>query len=145
MIIEVYVPAVPVAQPRAKATTINGAARMYTPTKTSSGKTHPIAAFKAAVQLAYWQTCSLKPYMFQIRCDCVFVMPRPQRLLRKIDPSERIPHCQKPDRDNLDKAVLDALTGIAWIDDCQVHAGCIEKWFAAKDEQPHVRITIERV
>ena len=49
MVIDVYIPAVPVAQPRAKATSINGAARMYTPTKMASGKTHPIAAFKAAV------------------------------------------------------------------------------------------------
>jgi Holliday junction resolvase RusA-like endonuclease len=145
MLIEVYVPAVPVAQPRAKATTINGAARMYTPTKMASGKTHPIAAFKAAVKLAYWQTCSLKPYEGPVICDCVFVMPRPQILMRKKDPAGRIPHCKKPDRDNLDKSVLDALTGIAWRDDCQVHQGLIEKWYAAKDEQPHVGLRIRRM
>jgi Holliday junction resolvase RusA-like endonuclease len=40
----------------------------------------------------------------------------------------RLPHTSKPDRDNLDKAVMDALKGIAWIDD--------------GDEQPHVLLEL---
>lgn len=143
MIIKVYVPAVPVAQPRAKATSINGSARMYTPVKTSTGKTHPIAAFKAAVQLAYWQQTSLNPFDGPVRMDCVFILPRPKSMMRKKDPECRIAHTKKPDRDNLDKAVMDALTGIAWRDDCQVHAGEVQKWYASKTEQPHVELRIE--
>ena len=115
---------------------------MYTPTKTSTGKTHPIAAFKAAVQLAYWQQTSLKPWEGAVKMDCVFILPRPLSLMRKKDPHMRLPYINKPDRDNLDKAVMDALTGIAYRDDCQVYKGTIEKWYAAKTEQPHVELTI---
>lgn len=39
------------------------------------------------------------------------------------------PHIRKPDRDNLDKAILDPMTRCgAWHDDCQVIAGAIDKW-----------------
>jgi Holliday junction resolvase RusA-like endonuclease len=51
-------------------------------------------------------------------------------------------HAKKPDRDNLDKAVMDALKGLAWIDDSQVCDGRIIKLIAAGDEQPHVEIRI---
>lgn len=54
----------------------------------------------------------------------------------------RLPHAKKPDRDNLDKAYLDALRGLLWIDDAQICDGRIEKWIAAGDEQPHVLITV---
>jgi Holliday junction resolvase RusA-like endonuclease len=40
------------------------------------------------------------------------------------------PHTVKPDKDNLEKAVMDALTGIKiWKDDCQVYAGNTEKYW----------------
>jgi Holliday junction resolvase RusA-like endonuclease len=119
---------------------------MYTPTKikTADGKKkdHPIVAFKATVRMAFERKFSGSPFTAPIRVDCCFVMPRPQKLMRKSDPSGRIPHAQKPDRDNLDKAVLDALKGLAWIDDCQASAGFIEKWWTAKDEAAHVVVCI---
>lgn len=38
-------------------------------------------------------------------------------------------HTQRPDRDNLEKAVLDALKRIAWADDAQVACGsCTKVW-----------------
>ncbi len=61
---------------------------------------------------------------------------------RKTKAMPRRYHAQKPDRDNLDKAVMDALKGLAWNDDSQVCAGKIEKFIAAGDEQPHVLIRI---
>lgn len=54
----------------------------------------------------------------------------------------RIPHGKKPDRDNCDKSVMDALTGLLWVDDAQVCDGRLTKWIAAGDEQPHVMIEI---
>ncbi len=139
---KVIVPAVPVAQPRAKASSFGGHTRMYTPNKTSTGKDHPIAAFKATVRMAYRQACSLAPHAGPVAVSIVFVLPRPSRLSRKKDPPGRLPHVIKPDRDNLDKAVLDALKGHLFIDDCQVYCGTLSKWYAAKDEQPHVEIEI---
>jgi Holliday junction resolvase RusA-like endonuclease len=55
----------------------------------------------------------------------------------------RLPHDKKPDRDNLDKAFMDALKGLAWLDDAQVCQGEIRKWIASGYEQPHVTVRIE--
>jgi Holliday junction resolvase RusA-like endonuclease len=41
-----------------------------------------------------------------------------------------VPHTVKPDKDNLEKAVMDALTAIQiWKDDCQVYGGNTEKYW----------------
>jgi hypothetical protein len=43
---------------------------------------------------------------------------------------EIVPHTERPDKDNLEKAVMDALTGIQiWNDDCQVYGGNTEKYW----------------
>jgi Holliday junction resolvase RusA-like endonuclease len=144
--IKIVVPAIPVAQPRAKASTFGGHVKMYTPTsiKNADGsrKPHPIAAFKATVRMAFRDAYKGPPLSGALRCDCLFVMPRPKNLIWKTRSMPRLPHVAKPDRDNLDKAVLDALKGLAWIDDCQVCQGAIDKFIASGYEQPHVVITI---
>lgn len=130
------VPAIPVAQPRPRATVVGGHARVYEP------RQHPVAAFKASVRLAAAQAYEGPPLLGPLRVDCVFVFPRPSQLIWKTKPMFRIPHTKRPDRDNCDKAVLDALSGLLWKDDCQVCAGSLEKWIAAGDEQPHVEIRV---
>lgn len=53
-----------------------------------------------------------------------FLNKRPKALMRKKDPDGPILCPKKPDRDNLDKAVLDALGSDGWWgDDCQVCMG----------------------
>jgi Holliday junction resolvase RusA-like endonuclease len=43
---------------------------------------------------------------------------------------KKVPHTVKPDKDNLEKAVMDALTAIrVWKDDCQVYGGDTEKYW----------------
>jgi len=75
-----------------------------------------------------------------------FLLPRPKGLMRKKDPHHEIPHTSKPDRDNLEKAVLDALTQDGWWrDDAQVCAGEVRKLYHAKDGVPGARITIAEV
>lgn len=37
---------------------------------------------------------------------------------------------------------MDALKGLAWLDDAQVCQGNIEKWIATGEEQPHVVVSI---
>lgn len=136
MRIEFTVPAIPIAQPRPKAMAFHGHARVYQPTK------HPVADFKASVRMAANQAFTGAPLSGPLRVDCVFVFPRTKGQQWKKRPMPRLPHTKKPDRDNIDKAVLDALTGILWVDDCQVCAGSLEKWIAAGDEQPHVKVTV---
>lgn len=42
------------------------------------------------------------------------------------------PHTHKPDKDNLEKAVLDALKGIVFTDDSRVASGSTAKWWAER-------------
>lgn len=50
-----------------------------------------------------------------------FVMPAPQGLSeRKRQAQNCLPHTKRPDGDNLEKYLNDALTGIVWADDSQI-------------------------
>jgi Holliday junction resolvase RusA-like endonuclease len=149
-VIRLIVNAVPIAQPRARATSRGAHAAMYSPTtvKTKAGrKPHPIVAFKNAVRAAAVSNGNDGTSLIDsaLRVDCCFVFPRPQRLLKKSSPKCRLPHVIKPDRDNLDKAVLDSLTGLVWVDDCQAYSGLIEKFYVAAGEDPHVVIVITKI
>lgn len=108
----------------------------YTP------KSHPVQVYKRALRDAASRVYRGAPLACPLRCDLLFVMPRTQAQTWKTKPMPRLPHNKKPDRDNLDKACLDALTGIMWTDDAKVFDGRITKVVAAGDEQPHVLITI---
>ena len=143
MEIEITVPSVPVAMPRQRFRTVNTANRSfvqnYTPVK------HPVQDFKATIRLAFAAAYQGSPLSGPLRCDLVFVMPRPQSMVWKTRKMPRDFHAKKPDRDNLDKAVMDALKGLAWNDDAQICQGSIEKWIAGGDEQPHVSIRIREL
>lgn len=148
--IVIRVPAVPVAQPRPRATMGHGGrARVHevSTIKNSDGsrKPHPIAAFKATVRMAAQQAYNGPPLTGPLCCDVVAVFPRTAGQTWKRRPMPRLRHEKKPDRDNLDKAIMDSLTGILWIDDCQVCDGRILKWIASGDEQPHVVITVSQI
>jgi Holliday junction resolvase RusA-like endonuclease len=143
--IEIIVPAVPVAQPRARAGYRHGHISVFTPGTIGEGdnkRPHPIHAFKATLRLAAEQVYKGPPLEGPLRIDVLCVFPRQSKMIWKTKPMPRYRHIQKPDRDNLDKGVLDALKGTMFIDDCQVCDGNIQKWHAAGNEQPHCRILI---
>lgn len=80
-----------------------------------------------------------------VRVDLDLHLPRPKRLMRKTDPAGPMFACCKPDRDNADKLVLDAMTQAGWWqDDCQVVDGRIRKLYHAKGEIPHAVVTVAR-
>ena len=73
-----------------------------------------------------------------------FVMPRPQRLSRKKDPEGLLWHSQKPDLDNLIKAVLDAMTkGRWWACDSQVVRIGADKVFCEKARRPSIEMEVK--
>lgn len=143
--IRITVPAVPVAQPRVKATSRGKHAGVYTPTTIGTGdnkRPHPIHAFKATLRLAAEQVYFRAPLAGPLRVDVLLVFPRQKAKVWATKPMPRYRHVMKPDRDNVDKAVLDALKGLMFVDDCQACAGEIDKWHASGDEQPHCVVTI---
>lgn len=123
------VPTLPVAQPRAKATAINGKARMY-----EAKKEHPIHTFKATIRLAAAQLHAGEPEKGALGARLTFVFPMKKKA--------RIHKATKPDVDNLAKGVLDTLNGLLYVDDGQVADLTIRKWHAGADEQPHVEICV---
>ncbi len=147
-VIRFTVPGVPIAQPRPRATLAHDGkhARLHEVThiKDAAGKRkpHPIAQFKASVALAAANAYSGPPLEQPLRVDILFVFPRTRAQIWKTKPMPRLPHPKKPDRDNIDKAVLDALTGLLWIDDCQVFDGRLTKVIAAGHEQPHTIVIV---
>ena len=133
------VPAVPVAQPRQRHAMIAGHVRNYTP------KNDPVNTFKAAAQMALRQAYQGPPLTGPIRLDVVYVFPRPKSMIWKSKPMPRERHTKKPDRDNVEKALKDSLSKLAWVDDSQVWCGEPQKWIAAGGEQPHVEVVIRQV
>lgn len=131
------VDALPVGQPRPRATTVNGAARMY-----EAKKSHPIHDFKASCRVACRAAYGGAPLAAPLSVALVCVFPRTQQQLRLRSPPGRMRHAKKPDIDNVIKAVQDALNGLLFVDDAQICVTSASKWIAAKDEPPHVEVTV---
>jgi Holliday junction resolvase RusA-like endonuclease len=98
----------PIAQPRHRASARGGFVRMYLPAD------HPVHKYKrdivAEVKAAGWSRIE-----GPVRLECVFCFA-PSRPTKKSQYK-----ISKPDLDNLEKAVMDALTMAgAWVDDSQV-------------------------
>jgi len=89
-------------------------------------------------------------YDVPIRVNMCFYMPRPKNHYRTgkfshlLKDDSPVYHSQRPDRDNLDKAVLDVMTDAGLLsDDCIVVDGRILKKWA--NEASGVLIKIKRV
>jgi crossover junction endodeoxyribonuclease RusA len=67
----------------------------------------------------------------------VWRLPRPKRL----KPAAPLEHLTRPDIDKLERAVLDALTGVLYTDDGQVQTVLKQKFVAGPDQVPGVEVT----
>lgn len=145
LILDLYIPGPPVPQPRARATVRAGHAAMYTPTTSGKGsekRSNGLAEFCALVRKIAAEKYCAPLQEGALRVDCEFVFARTKGMTWKKKPMPRVPHVTRPDRDNLDKAVLDSLAGVVWRNDALVACGWLAKWYADGDEQPHTRIQI---
>ena len=84
---------------------------------------------------------SLEP----IKMTLDFYLPRPKALFRKKDPEGAVICPKRPDMDNLVKAVLDGLNGVAYKDDGQVVDLVAKKYYHGKDGAPGAIVTIEEL
>lgn len=104
-------------------------------------KTH---VFEQTVALEYAQKCTeFFEKHIPIDVSIVFGLPIPKtttKAKRREIENGKIQHNKKPDIDNLTKAVLDALNGIAYEDDAQIVSIVASKKYAAK---PFLEIYIE--
>jgi Holliday junction resolvase RusA-like endonuclease len=133
----------PKPQPRARSFAMKGAdgkhhARMYNPASAEGWKASIGMAFKLAGKIPE------KPLSGPIRVDIAFYFKRPARLMRRKDPDDAI-WCteERNDRDNCDKAVLDALVHAGIIeDDGLVCDGALRKFYHSKCGCPGALLSI---
>lgn len=130
----IFVPGPAVAQPRQRSfVRKDGKAGTYCP------RSHPVHAFKDAVALLARQAMGGDPPLdgaLRVDVQCYLAPPKAH------GDGTPGPHHWKPDRDNIDKAVLDALTGVVFRNDCQVSAGEVRKRRCGRGSTPHTIITI---
>lgn len=85
------------------------------------------------------------PFTCPLRVDITFYFARPKNHFRTgkfagiLKPNAPTWHISRPDRDNLDKLILDALSGKFWINDSIVCDGRLRKFY---DEKPRTEIVI---
>lgn len=129
----------PTGKGRPKFSTVNGLAMAYTPAKTVN--------YETLVKLSYQQQCNDKPYDKDIplraEITAYFPMPKSTSMKRKkMMLDGQIRHTKKCDADNLAKAVLDALNGIAYYDDSQVCELSVSKLYS---DNPRVIVSISEI
>ncbi len=121
MTVAFTIPGKPFGKQRPKATAINGRARVYTPKETVSfeGKVAEIArpSFPAPLEGPV-----------KLRLVAMFAIPASWSK-KKREAALGSFHTQKPDADNIAKAIKDGLNRVAWVDDSQVaDMRCVKRW-----------------
>lgn len=125
------IPGQPVAKGRPRFARIGKGVRAYTPAKTQRWEDNAAVLMRAEAGMKQYN----QPLILKMIC----VFERPQRLNRKKDPEDRIPHTAKPDGDNCLKLLQDAMikAGIVQDDSC-IYNAQVTKWYAAKGRSPKV-------
>jgi len=155
-VIEFSVHGEPVGQPRHRSQgRLSRSGRVtvhtYSPThvknkKTGVRKEHPIMAWKRAIEQQARPHMPREPWRGPIELTIEAYFERPGRLLKKKSPPGTIRHTTKPDRDNVEKAVLDVLKTLGmFVDDCQVSDGGVSKRYVAIGHAPGIRVVARRV
>lgn len=132
----ITVPIAPVPKGRPRFRAFEGKVHTFTPSKT--------AAYEKKIADYYKQ--SSKNFKFEkdqaVFVNIVFGMPIPKSApkVKQVNMCKgNIKHTKKPDVDNLVKAVLDALNGVAWEDDSQIVRLSASKEYSA---EPYVYLYI---
>lgn len=103
----------------------------WTPDKT--------VAYERDIKMAYWSTYGHSKYEADkaLAVDIVLYYPRPKSMAkhkRLMAQKGVLRPTVKPDVDNVIKAILDALNGVAFADDRQIVQVECEKWYDITEE-----------
>lgn len=97
---------------------------MYTPEATRRAEAMIAKAFKAAFPRH-------RPFTGPVMLRFTAVFETPESFTKEQKQAARrgeLYHTSKPDKDNIEKLVKDALNGLAWIDDSQAQGGGIKRY-----------------
>jgi Holliday junction resolvase RusA-like endonuclease len=130
--IEFFVNGTPKGQPRPRAFSRGGHARVYDPGTAEGWKSQIALAWRDYQQAHVGHMHS--PIAGPLRLSLTFVLPRPKAHYKKTELRSDAPlWCEKkPDADNYAKAVMDACTELGvWGDDSQVCALNVKKIYGS--------------
>mgnify|MGYP001281759423 FL=1 len=133
------IPAEPIAQGRPRFSSRGGFVRAYDPKKSKDWKAF-IADFASRCMEEQGYD---KPTDVPLKVRARFAFSLPKSRWRKRSPVEAQWRSQKPDLDNLFKAVTDACEGIVYHNDSQIVKVVIEKIMVAQGEAPYVAVVFE--
>lgn len=126
------VPGVPVGKERPRVTSHG----TYTPKKTKQ--------YMKQIQAAYKKESGACFESF-VRMDILAYFPIPKSYTKKQRREIEEHHFwygKKPDKDNIDKSVMDALNGIAYKDDSMIVAGLTMKKYCHPDQEPKIVVML---
>lgn len=133
--IRLVIPGQPIGKGRPRIGTFRGHGRAFTPQKTVRWEDAAVVAIRSAVGSPMLSS--------PLRLDIVAVFDRPKRMLAKKWQNRRELHISKPDKDNVEKIVADALQKAGVIrDDCLICDGSTSKRYADRVEAAHVEVLI---
>lgn len=132
--IHFHVPGKPVGKARPRMTRRG---HVYTPAKTKDYEAAIRAAFIKAAKTAL---VSEQPVSMDIQVRILVPKSWPKW---KRERAPREPHLQKPDADNIEKVLMDALNGLAYRDDAQVWKKNTTKTWTGSAEAEGLWVTIE--
>lgn len=149
--IDVTIPGEPVPQPRHRHRLMKskGGAqfvKLYTPKRKLGPRTKggTVQAWKEAITAALLPLRPAEKWNGPVSLELVFYFSRTQDLLRASAPAGVIRQAVKPDIDNVEKAVMDAMTRCEiWADDSRVSDKASRKRYHAKGYGPGLRIIAE--
>lgn len=131
-VLEFFVPGIPAPQPRPRVFKSGGVA---TDSKNSK-------SWKFATQIMFKQKFDSPYPIFEkdipLFLHVIFHLPKPKSTRRSLP-------CVRPDLDNLQKCMQDALDKLAWHDDGQICTSLAEKVYARPKCNPGMQIYIERI
>jgi len=140
-VIDFSIPGVPQGKGRPRFRTIGGHVQTYTPETTRQ--------YEARVKQAYISAVGGKitiPVGVAAQIEIIAIMPVPKSLPKyKKALLYGTPHMNKPDADNIAKAIIDGVNGTAVNDDCQFCRVAITKRYATAEEQPHADVSIRQL
>lgn len=134
----ITIPGVPMSQPRQRHRVVEAHGKTfsqnYTPAKA------PVNDYKATIRNLYTGPLLSGPLSVSIE----LFFPRPKALQWKTREWVRTWHTTKPDAENVAKAILDALTHLAWLDDKQVCQLTVMKFVCGR-EAPRTVVRIQEM
>ena len=144
-----FVAGTPIAQPRVRACIRGKHAGVYDPGTANEWKNQVMSAgTTAAYRPEHGTKCEI--ITGPVGLTLHFYLPRPKHHFRSNGELKQTApwwHTSKPDLDNLEKAVKDAITqiGVIWADDSQVCMSQKTKIYATNEKPVGVRVTIEKL